>query len=653
MNILVPQNWLKEIVKTNKNISDIANLLTLRSSSVEYIKNIEGDFVLDIEITPNRGDNLSILGIARELTAILKAEKQKVIFNNPLKDVYTENFANKDLLKVQIENPKLSPRFTACVIENITIKESPQIIKQRLKQVGIRPINNIVDLTNYIMIETGQPMHAFDYDSIKGSVMKVRESKEGESIITLDGAKRVLPKGSIVIEDSEKIIDLCGIMGGANSQIKPDTKRVVLFTQIYDPKKIRKTSLKLNHRTEAALRFEKSIDRELPPKALLRSLKLLKQQTNFKIASKLYDINTIKPKNSLVTLTYQKLYLYANQKIEKQIVKNILKALQFEIIKQGKNFITVKVPSFREQDVSIEEDLIEEVIRIYGYEKIDLKLPPNFYKKEQFSKKPTVERLTKMYLSNAGFNEVITYTMVPKKYVDLKKAVKIINPLGKEMSYIRTSLEPSLNQTLELNKKYKEINIYEVGKIYLKNNKKLPTEKEYLALLSSGNEGIYKIKDILKNLFKVLNIDNYTFKYPNKRQINIYINNKKCGFITVKPKYTYAQIRYKHLVKAYKSYPTIRFNPPYAIIKEDLTIHINLDDLAGDIINKISRANKYITKVEIKDDYNKGKNRALTITIYYQNPKRNLTANEMTEIRNSVINYIESVLKKPVDRPNK
>ena len=651
MNILVPQNWLREIIQTDKSIEEIADLLTLRSSSVEYILDLEGDKVLDIEITPNRGDNLSILGISRELNAILQAEKQKAQFNNPLEKIYTGSFPNEDLLKISIEDNTLAPRFTACVIENVEIKESPKYIQERLKQVGIRPINNIVDLTNYVMIETGQPMHAFDYDLIKGGVMHVRASKKGESIVTLDGVKRELPEDSIIIEDAEKIIDLCGIMGGQNSEIKQNTKRVVLFTQIYDPKRIRRTSLKLNHRTEAALRFEKAIDRELPPKALRRALNILQEHLSFKIASKLYDINTLESKQKQATMTYKKLFLYADKEIEKGVVENIFKALQFGILTSNNSQITVKIPSFREQDVSIEEDLIEEVIRIYGYEKIGLKLPPNFYKKDQFSKDPTVERLTKTYLSNAGFNEVITYTMVPKTFVDTKKAVKILNPLGKEMSYMRTSLEPSLKQTIELNKNYKEINIYEIGKVYIKNKKGLPKEKRYLALLSYGDNNVYKIKDIIKNLMKVLNIEEYNFEYPNNKEISIYIKNKKAGVINVRDSYTFAKIRYKHLVHAYKTYPAIKFAPPYAVIKEDLTIHINLEDMAGVLIKKIKNSNPLITNIEIKDNYIKNNKRAVTITIYYQNPKRNLSSSEMKEIRDNVISFIEKDLKKQVDRP--
>lgn len=649
MNLLIPEKWLKAITKTEYDINKIAELLTLRSSSVEYILDKEGDKVMDVEITVNRGDNLSVLGIARELHAILTAEREKVEFDNPLNHLYEEKMGNEDLLKVKILNNNLSPRFTAVVLKNVKYANSPEYIQQRLKQVDIRPLNNIVDVTNYIMLETGQPMHAFDFDKIKDGVMTLRESKKGESIVTLDGQKRELPENSIIIEDSEKIIDLCGIMGAKNSAIDENTKNIVLFTQIYNPLNIRKTSLALNHRTDAALRFEKGIDPELAPKALLRGLKILSESTEFEVASKLYDLDKTDKTSREVTLTYKKLEVYANTKIEVDKCENILSALGFKVIENNKDQITVSVPSYRLADVEIEEDLIEEVVRIYGYDKVPNILPPNYYDKDNFNADNTVEKLIKYFLRDSGFNELITYSFVSKDEVDEVKAIKIDNPLGKDTEYMRTSHEPSLKHAIEENQG--EVKVFELSNRYFKNGDILPIEELMLTALTNCTKHTNELKNKLTGIFKLLNINNVSYTYPKNDLIQISIGESGVGELRINDNYSYFEIFFDKLVKNYREYPFVASIVPYATIIEDLTIHTDLESKAGEIIKKLSKVDKNVIKVEFKDDYVKADTRALTLSFYYQDSSKNITDKEVEKLRNKLINFIEKDLKYKVDRP--
>src|SRR3989344_5554492 len=257
MNIKVPVSWLRDYLKTDLAAKTIANYLTISGPSVEKVKKINQDYIFEVEVTSNRPDLFSIFGLAREATAILKHKHhQAQLAQSPGLNLNLEpDIVNPLHLEVNIKNPKLCPRFTAIILDNVKIKPSPAVIRKRLEACGIRAINNIVDISNYIMLELGQPMHTFDYDKIKKNKMILRTAQEGEHIKTLDGKTRKLPQGAIVIEDDGRLIDLCGIMGGANSQISRRTKRAIFFVQAYDPATIRKTTQALTFRTEAATRF--------------------------------------------------------------------------------------------------------------------------------------------------------------------------------------------------------------------------------------------------------------------------------------------------------------------------------------------------------------------------------------------------------------
>ena len=333
MNIIIPDSWLKEHLKTKVTPKKIGEYLSLCSQSVEKITKVDHDWLYDIEITTNRPDCFSVYGIARELAVILPRFgipaklSQLSIINYPLS-------ISKGLpLEVKITKPSLCPRFTALIFDNVVIKPSPKIVQERLEKSGIRAINNVVDISNYLMLALGQPMHTFDYDKIKGHKMILRESAGGEKITTLDGQIRPLPDGTIIIEDGEgRIIDLCGIMGGENSQVDKKTKKVLLFVQTYDPLKIRQTCQKLAFRTEAASRFEKGVDPEGVMTAMNKAIQMFEENCGAKIASNLIDIYPDPPKQKTIKLDLKLVDKVMGISIPQKEIVSILESLGFKII---------------------------------------------------------------------------------------------------------------------------------------------------------------------------------------------------------------------------------------------------------------------------------------------------------------------------------
>src|SRR3989344_4669902 len=392
MNILIPDQWLREYLKTKATPEQIKEYLSLCGPSVERITKVADEIVYDIEITTNRPDSMSVIGIAREAAAILPRFNISAKFTNDPYKLNTDNYilrasgASREVtlksskpLSIKT-NPVLNPRWTSVVLTNVTVKDSPVWLKKYLELTGIRPLNNVIDITNYLMRAYGQPAHAFDYDRIgknknKIPVMLLRESKNGEGLTTLDGKTHTLPGHDIVIEDGNgTLIDLCGIMGAENSSIKNATTSVVLFMQTYDPGHIRKSSMALAHRTEAATLFEKGLDLELVLPTIYKSVELMQELAHAQIASPVYDVYDSKYEPVNVTVSKEKLTTYLGGAVlPDEEITDILQSLQLEA-KLTKTEITVKVPSFR-RDIAIDVDIIEEVAQTYGNHRIVATLP--------------------------------------------------------------------------------------------------------------------------------------------------------------------------------------------------------------------------------------------------------------------------------------
>ncbi len=625
MNISIPYSWLKDYIKTDVKAEEMASLLSLHSFSVEKIQHVGGDDVFEIEVTPNRGDALSVLGVAREVYAVLVSHSYKCewVKNKSEKNM---NLVDKDSVEVVISDKSLVPRFTAIVMENVKFGPSPKLIKDRLEKVGIRPLGNVIDVTNYMMIDRGQPMHVFDYDKILGHKMIVRESLEGEVVTTLDGIERKLPGGVIVIEDGEgRLIDLCGIMGAKNSEVDENTKKILLFVQIYDPGKIRKASMSLGHRTDAALRFEKGIDYGGVLEALRDSAQMISEFSGAVPSSGLIDFENITLEPKSVLIDYVKVNRISGIEIEKDKVLEILKSLGFE--EESDNY--VKVPMWRYDDINIPEDIVEEVVRMYGYYKLPIKLPSGEIPVRETDKTFYWEKVVRYFLKYAGFFECYNYSATSLKNAG-ENPIKLANPLNEDMTHLRTSLLPQLLNVLEKNQSYSDkIKLFELANVYLKNGfneeDSLPYQPLRLALVTKGID-FNDFKGCLTSLFETLGMDNE--KYFDKYNI-VDFGDRKLG---VELDFS----EFSKLATKDKSYtPLTSFNS----IKEDLTFEVPEKVLYPQIEKAILETDPRIYKLEFKDIY---KN-YLTFSIEYLDDKKQISSENTQDIRKKIFKNLEKI----------
>ncbi|HRY52298.1 MAG TPA: phenylalanine--tRNA ligase subunit beta [Candidatus Portnoybacteria bacterium] len=616
MNILISYSWLKDYVKTSASPEEIARLLSLHAFSVEKIISQGKDDIFEIEITPNRGDALSVLGIARELKAILPMQGKSAdwLAKFPAKAAKGEDKYN---LAVEIKDKSLVPRFSAVVLDNIKIKPSPETIQRRLEAVGTRALNNVIDITNYLMFDKGQPMHAFDYDKILGAKMIMRESRQGEKLTTLDGVERTLPAGVIVIEDGEgRLIDLCGIMGAKNSEVDENTKRVLLFVQVYDPVRIRKSSMALGHRTEAALRFEKGVDFEGVVPALWEAVSFLQQEAGACVASKLIDIVNVKIEPKKVAVDYGRINQVAGVEIKKEIVDKILQNLGFVF-----NGTSVIVPSWRQGDIEIAEDLAEEVIRLYGYDNLPNNLLTGEVPRQIVEPIFQTENKARLYLKHQGFFECYTKSAVSQALAG-EGAVKIANPLNEDFVYLKTSLIPSLVGVLEKNQGYNEkIKIFELASVYLQKKNDLPEQPLRLSLASRGLDYL-EFKGIVEGLMRELGVAcDFAIQELGDQVLGVELDFE-------------AIAKGAGQVKAYV--PISTFNS----IKEDLTLVVP-PGVAYEKINQvIANADKRVKKLEFKDIY---KN-FLTLAIEYHDSAKQVSSEQAQEIRKNIFEQLDKKL---------
>ncbi|MFW6110312.1 MAG: phenylalanine--tRNA ligase subunit beta [Patescibacteria group bacterium] len=681
MNIIIPKTWLLDFLDTEASTKEISKYLSLCGFSVEDTKETGKDTLFEIEITPNRPDALSVLGIARELGTILPRFGLKTKFEDTVAPLKLEPETKTLPLKINIEKPELAPRFTALVLDNINVKPSTQKVQNRLSAVGIRPLNNAIDVTNYLMIERGQPMHIFDYDKIKGTEMNLRESREGESIVTLDGVERNLPSGTIVIQDRERLIDLCGIRGGKNSGVSKQTERVVLFVQIYNPLKIRTITKKISFRTEAATRFEKGMDPQGVIPALTQAVHYLKQEANAKIASQLIDIENKKYKPHQVTVTKNQIQKYLGTELQTNKCTKILENLGFEFNIED-NTITATVPSWRAEDIEIYPDLIEEIARIYGYQNLPVNLPP--LPEKLHYEEPTFkqEKQIRTAMQGGGFLETYHYTLTSKETLvksemELNKSIlELKNPLTDDLTHLRPSLLPQMLETVAQNQFSREkLKLFKINRVFNTHPKKtLPTETQMLSAViytqeEKGNTHFFRLKGILQRIAKELNTKlrfspvKKTYLWQAQKTAEIFAGEDKLGKVgqiksmvtenfEIKGEIYATEINLEKLLKHANPRITYHPEPEFPPIIEDLTFLVSDRTLIGETINKLEeRYKEKHTKltIKVKDIYQDKKlkeaeQKAVTFNIRYYSEEKNLRDEDIQPIRKEIISWMKEAV---------
>lgn len=533
----ISYNWLQSFSqKKLPSPEKLADLLTMHSFESEVSGKLGSDIILDIEVLPNRAhDCLSHQGIAREIAVILKYPFKQTDYGRKIKESSKEKASQ--FVKIEVKDKQLCPRYTARVINNVKVSSSPVWIQEKLKACGLRPISNVVDIANYVMLETGQPLHTFDADKLKasGEIKKiiVRKAAQGEKIVSLDGEKYDLDQNILVIADEQDPVCVAGIKGGVGPGIDSQTKRVVLEAANFNAQIIRQASRQLKLATDASWRFEHELDPNLTQEAIDMCAYLIQEITGGQVAKGLVDFypNKIKPKQISLDLNY--LVSLLGIKVSQKEIISILKRLGFEL-RITNHELRVTIPT-RRIDVNIPEDLIEEIARIYGLEKIPAQLPQASLIPVDRNDDLLYQNKVKDILAHLGFAETYNYSFISEKDVfDFKlktsKLIELLNPISQEQKYLRPSLVINLIKNISQNKKYfPEVRLFEIGKVFKKDKNKVIEEKRLAGVLFPGD--FYYLKGIIEMMLNKLRISDVWYDNNPDGEAEIKIGNDLLGWL--------------------------------------------------------------------------------------------------------------------------
>ena len=668
---LFPQETAREIL-------DLSHLSTRAGTLLSTALELD-DTVIDIDNKSinHRPDLWGQYGLARELAAIYKIKLKE--YNVPELEIRKE-----EKLKISVKDKENCYRYLGLIIKNIKVEDSPWWLKKRLFSVGLKSINNIVDITNYVMYELGQPLHAFDAQEVRDQKIIVKKAQEGEEFITLDGEKRKLPKDALMIADSDKYLALAGIMGGQNSEINKRSTEIILESANFKASNIRRTSTKLGLRSESSARFEKSLDPLLAEVALKRAAELILEfNPEAYLASKIVDINNNPFPKIKLKVSEELINKRFGVVIPTREIKDILKRLQFDIKYKSGNFI-IKVPSFRAtKDISIAEDIVEEVARIHGYDNIDSKLPKVELQKPYLDISLKREKDIKYYLAlGQQYHEIYTYPFTnlawaQKLNLDLeKKHIKVINPMSPEQSFLNISLLPNLLAKAEENLRYfKEFKIFELERVFnkLKDGKYradkkskdfLPEQDKHLTGLEvkecGSQEAFASLKGTINALAKYWNIEwqreevllpyaslAFHIKYQDIILGSFGLLNK--DLIPEKKKIAFWDINFSILIKYvddHKEYiPLVK----YPSIERDLAIIIDKEIEWQEIEKEVYKASSLVIEVNPFDVYSgqgveMGK-KSLAFHIQFRSKDRTLLTKEIEQIIKNILKVLDKKFK--------
>lgn len=653
MNILIPDSWLREYLKTDAKPADIQRCMSLCGPSIERTATIGNDIIYDIEVTTNRVDSYSVYGIAREAAAILP----EFGFRATLTPLDTKFPKAKTLpkLDIRITDPdKLCRRILAIKISNVTLAPSPKWMRERLEKVGQRPLNNIIDITNYVMWETGLTSHAFDYDRLTKKSILVRKANKGERLLTLDFKRHTLRGGELVFDDGTGIIiDLPSIMGTSNSVITNSTKNVLLLVESADPEIIRYGSMGLGIRTQAATINEKGPDVEGAYTSITRVAKLATEITGGKPGSTLFDLYPNKQKPARVSVSHEKLSSYLGTAIEPKRVISILSNLGFTASKKD-NMYHVTPPSWRMTDCQIPEDVIEEVARVYGYHNISARLPEG--EPPIVLPNPTLmwEEELKIRLRDWGFTELVTYSMLSEEQMnawsfDKSKAYKISNPLSSEWVYLRPKLWPGILAALKQNANAaSDLRLFELGMVYEYQEAGLPKERPALAVVLTGHK-FTEAKGLAESIFELVGIPFPVGKEQKHLTLHSWndqvrlllgdygsvseVNREFLSTLGITTPVTFLSLYLDTIIEhahPEKIYTPVPLHPP---IIEDLSFIVPEKFAIGPLIAALKTVHPLVSNVELLDVHENSR----TLHITYQDPKKNLAGEEVAPIRSKLI----------------
>lgn len=642
---------------------DIVEVLNLKEDIIEF------------EITPNRPDCLSIEGLGREVAASLGKE-----FKNPRKNIDEKIVENKEEiegLKVDIEAPDLCYRYIARMVKNVKIGPSPEWLTRRLNACGIRSINNIVDITNYVMLEMGQPMHAFDINSIEGKHITVRRAKNGEKITTLDKQERILDENDLVIADAKKPVAIAGVMGGLNSEIEKDTQTVVFESAVFYGGGVRKTAKKVGLRTESSARYEKGLSSENAIRAVNRAVELVEligagQEVEGKI-----DVYPTKQKINKIKLDVEKINNLLGTNIEKEEMIKILEKLDIKV----ENDMAI-APYFR-MDLEFVADIAEEVVRFYGYDKLETTLIKADTTLGIRNKEQKIEKTIKDMLVNNGLSEIYTYGFVSEQDLEksniskelIEKSITIINPLSDEYKLMRPTTIPSMMQILatNANKKNQNVKLFDISRNYrnLNNeveNGEVPEQENILTLGMYGDDvDFYTLKGLIENVLEAVSVNRYDIvketengSYHPGRCANITVGKDVIATIGevhpavlenygIEKRAYLAEVNVTKIVKYSRQNKKYVEVPKFPAVERDIAVIVDEKVEVGQIEKIVTKKSKKLlesaTLFDIYRDEKIGTNKkSVAYSLIFRDKKKTLSDEEINTAMENIISELEKVL---------
>lgn len=632
------------------------------------------DTVFELEITPNRPDCLSHIGIARELSAYYGKE-----LKYPETEIKSEiSEKTSDNVKVSIEDSNLSRRYVTRILKNVTVKESPKWLKERIEAVGLRSINNIVDVSNFILMEMNHPNHVFDLDKIEGNEIKVKSAVKGDKLVTLDEQERELEDGDIVICDSKKILALGGVMGGLDSEVTDNTKNILLEVAQFNPQNVRKTSRRLTLSSDSSYRFERGIDVENSIKVINRLANLIQEVAGGEILNGYVDVYPVPHENKVAELNFERLNRFVGKVIPREKVIEILRNLEIDVKDNGET-LTLTAPSYR-GDLELEQDYFEEVIRMYGFDNIENILPRVDINKNSTLDTTKLTDRVKTICASVGLKEVINYSFIPKdalqklKFTGVSedKLIDISNPITEDFVTMRPTLLYSLikNAKDNMNRNVSNIRFFEVSRTFEKAEELAKEDIKVGIILAGENDktlwnpkpvhyDFYDLKGIVEEIFSKLKFQNFSIKrsvqteFHPGRSADVFVGKEYIGsFGEIHPdvlenfglnKKTVLVAEFNiELIKKYINKPFVYQGiVKYPAVPRDLALVMNENILVGDVLKTIEKIDKKVEKVELFDIYQgigvePGK-KSVAISILLRDNSKTLEEKEINDIIDKIL----------------
>jgi len=637
------------------------------------------DTVFELEITPNRPDCLSHIGIARELSAYYGKELKypETEIKNEIEEKTSDN------VKVTIEDSNLSRRYVTRILKNVTVKESPKWLKERIESVGLRSINNIVDVSNFILMEMNHPNHVFDLDKIEGNEIKVKSAVKGDKLVTLDEQERELEDGDIVICDSKKILALGGVMGGLDSEVTDNTKNILLEVAHFNSQNVRKTSRRLTLSSDSSYRFERGIDVEDSIKVINRLANLIQEVAGGEILNGYVDVYPVPHENKVAELNFERLNRFVGKVIPREKVIEILRNLEIDVKDNG-DTLTLTAPSYRD-DLELEQDYFEEVIRMYGFDNIENILPRVDINKNSTLDTTKLTDKVKTICASVGLKEVINYSFIPKdalqklKFTGVSedKLIDISNPITEDFVTMRPTLLYSLikNAKDNMNRNVSNIRFFEVSRTFEKAEELAKEDIKVGIILAGENDktlwnpkpvhyDFYDLKGIVEEIFSKLKFQSFSIKrsvqteFHPGRSADVFVGKEYIGsFGEIHPdvlenfglnKKTVLVAEFNiELIKKYINKPFVYQGiVKYPAVPRDLALVMNENILVGDVLKTIEKIDKKVEKVELFDIYQgigvePGK-KSVAISILLRDDSKTLEEKEI----NNIIDKILAKMKK-------